>query len=46
MSAASKSNSQTTFVDASSRIDINVTSPSGRETPIPTSNQSQQEKEE
>ena len=37
MSAASKSNSQTIFVDASSKIDINITSPSGCDTPIPTS---------
>ena len=36
MSAASKSNSQSTFVDAASRIDINITSPSGYDTPIPT----------
>ena len=38
MSVASKSNSQTTFVDATSRIDINITSPSGSDTPIPTTN--------
>ena len=36
MSAASKSNSQSTFVDAASRIDINITSPDGYDTPIPT----------
>ena len=35
MSAAPKSNSQTTFVDGASRIDINITSPSG-DTPVPT----------
>ena len=35
MTAASKSNSQTTFVDATPRIDINITSPSGSDTPIP-----------
>ena len=38
MSAASKSNSQTTFVDATSRIDINITSPSDCDTPVTTSN--------
>ena len=36
MSAASKSNSQTTIVDAASRIDINFTCPSGSDTPIPS----------
>ena len=36
MSAASKSNSQSTFVDAASRIDINITSPDGYDTPVPT----------